>query len=1591
MKNINIILLLATFFLLPKLQFAQTVLLKTDTVAVPCTSTDTFLVPVKVINFNNLGGLQFTMEWDVTLSKYIHIQDFNPLLLNGFVGMDTLPTNLSNGQLTFAWLDPSGLTIPNNGNNTLFNIAFVRLNGAYSPVAFDTTASPNPPPTAIAVSNANFSPVPYTLAIGGVQTIDEILPVITCPASVTVSSNSPVAISNIAPGSVSDDCGIDFTGWGSTGATTVGFMPDPNASGAVFNVGVSTVTYRTQDLGGNTATCSFTIDVQFDPSASDTLTFLASSGTANCNQVFFTDITTNNFDSIFGAQFSLQWLTSVLKFDSVGMFNAALNIQDGNFNISFTQNSNTPGNGNLSFGWNSDNFSAGTTVPDGTKLFRVYFTVTGAFGATSNIDFVNFPAALLSIDPSLSPIATNYIGGQFGVTDNILPVIQCPPSQTITAIGQQSATVTGLAPLTLTDNCAGTVALTYAPASVGSGNGVGPANGTYPGGTTVVTYTAADNAGNIASCTFTVVVDQGSVFELQIDSFAYNCGGSTSISIPFRVENFEDIAGMNFRVEWDPTVISYTGFGSVFPGMGITGASFPSASTTAPTGFLNFLSVSPAGQWPNIPDGGIVFALNFTVLNPNATTDLSFAQPLNAINGSFAPAPFQFIDGHFESVDNSAPVLTCPAPQTVPATANCAATVVLPAATATDACGTVASVVNNAPSNNLFPAGPTTVVYTATDDSGNSSTCSTTVTVNANTALQVVNCPTNPIVIQATQDCSAPLAYPLISAINPCVSNANFNYNYNNPVGTIRPVGTTTVVATATQLGNGGGFVTCTFQVEIVDAAAPVLTCPEDMTIETVDEACFVLNPTVPFPTVADNCDQNLTATIDPDFLDTLVVGQNTLIFLATDAAGNVGVCNFIVTVRDGIAPQIKCPDNVELMASANCSAVATWNPPIVSDNCTAVPDLSISGSAASGDQFITGVTTIVYEVTDISGNTTTCSFTVTVLENTPPVISNCPNNIFLLLPANKCDTIINWTAPQVTDNCGIDTFYTNIMPGTVFPAGVDTVIYTAIDYAGNITTCSFIVSALDAIAPVFTSFPNDITINNADPCGAPLNIPEPTASDNCDPDPVISYSGFLQGTFPIGVTKIEFLVKDASGNTTKDTLVVTVNALTVPSFTNIPANQTIEACFTIATWVEPLAQGFCEPPVVTFSQASGSTFQLGTTVVTYTATEASGNVITATFSITVVDTQAPVLTCPQNVVVNTAGEIISDPSGAINFVDPIDGCQGVLLNMDWPTVTDNCDLDPNLLNISGPPPAGQLTPGTYTSVFRATDESGNTSTCSLMINVQLFAIGTPSVDPNPGCEGETVVLTVPDYPGATYTWTGPQTSYPNASTITILSLSAGNAGMYSVSAALNGCTSASAPVTVVMAVKPVSNDDLDYTMNISDTLTATSVLLNDVFALPSDVVLTLQTELTGLTFNAADGTFTYINSGAAGSFSFVYELCSAACPELCDMATVTINVGDNTCDFVPNIFTPNGDGTNDFFVIPCLYSGLFRENTLVIYNQWGDKVFETKGYENTPGKAWNGTLNNEAGVELPDGVYYYIFKQDAGSKALKGFVHIYR
>jgi len=122
---------------------------------------------------------------------------------------------------------------------------------------------------------------------------------------------------------------------------------------------------------------------------------------------------------------------------------------------------------------------------------------------------------------------------------------------------------------------------------------------------------------------------------------------------------------------------------------------------------------------------------------------------------------------------------------------------------------------------------------------------------------------------------------------------------------------------------------------------------------------------------------------------------------------------------------------------------------------------------------------------------------------------------------------------------------------------------------------------------------------------------------------------------------------------------------------------------------------------------------------------------------------------------------------------------------------------------------------------------------------------------------------------------------------------------------------------------------------------------------------------------NNNNGTFDYTpNTGFYGEDEFVYEVCSVVCPDLCETATATITVvGERTCN-PPTIFTPNNDGTNDYFEINCL--DFFPDSKILIFNRWGDKVFEEQPYSNN----WDGTYN---GGELPVGSYYYILDLNDG------------
>ena len=94
-------------------------------------------------------------------------------------------------------------------------------------------------------------------------------------------------------------------------------------------------------------------------------------------------------------------------------------------------------------------------------------------------------------------------------------------------------------------------------------------------------------------------------------------------------------------------------------------------------------------------------------------------------------------------------------------------------------------------------------------------------------------------------------------------------------------------------------------------------------------------------------------------------------------------------------------------------------------------------------------------------------------------------------------------------------------------------------------------------------------------------------------------------------------------------------------------------------------------------------------------------------------------------------------------------------------------------------------------------------------------------------------------------------------------------------------------------------------------------------------------------------------------------------------------------CLSIYNEFSPNDDGVNDFFVIDCINQ--YTNNTLEIFNRWGNRVYKKKGYNNTWDGVSTGRATVNAGEKLPVGTYYYVLDLGDGSKPKKGWIYINR
>jgi hypothetical protein len=305
-------------------------------------------------------------------------------------------------------------------------------------------------------------------------------------------------------------------------------------------------------------------------------------------------------------------------------------------------------------------------------------------------------------------------------------------------------------------------------------------------------------------------------------------------------------------------------------------------------------------------------------------------------------------------------------------------------------------------------------------------------------------------------------------------------------------------------------------------------------------------------------------------------------------AAGGAGKCKDTCVLT--------CPSDITQQNDVGlCGAVVNFTPS--SSACG-----SVTCAPPAGSFFNVGSTT----VTCTAAAGPTCSFNVTVTDSDPPILDSCPKSINASTE-DKC-IVINYTTPTATDNCGTASVTCTPPSGFCFPVGTTTVTCVASDSSPDSADaeCTFTVT-VDS-CPI--SCPANIVVaNDANQCGAVVNF-SATAPKACG---MVICSPPSGSFFPVGTTTVACST-EMGGNCG---FTVTVNDTQPPALT-CPANIIVVG--TVATYPPPTASDNCPGVTATCTPASGSTFPAGTTTVTCTATDASGNTAACSFGVTTFD-----------------------------------------------------------------------------------------------------------------------------------------------------------------------------------------------------------------------------------------------------------------------------------------------------------------------------------------------------------------------------------
>lgn len=642
--------------------------------------------------------------------------------------------------------------------------------------------------------------------------------------------------------------------------------------------------------------------------------------------------------------------------------------------------------------------------------------------------------------------------------------------------------------------------------------------------------------------------------------------------------------------------------------------------------------------------------------------------------------------------------------------------------------------------------GTAVVTFTATDACGN--------TVSSAATFSIVDS-TPPAVTQEAADvtyaCDVPDLPMLLqnwldaqggaTAEDPC-SGVSWSHDFNGFPGGCNGSGTVLVTFTATDDCGHSTHTTASFT--IVDNEAPEIT-------KEAEDRQANCNPDEDYPELvnwlmqhgyAEATDHCGPVNWSNDFPGILIdscghTKSYTVTFTASDDCGNSTATTATFSIIDTMPPDIlteagdltlECdlqanqqPD-LQSWLDANAGAVAL-------DHCSAVT-WTHDFTALLPDCGHTGHATVTFTATDACGNSARTTATFRIVDTTPPVFDHVPTDSTLSCEASfPTDDIVVFDACD--SQLDIELIET-LTPGNCASEYSLTKTWIATDDCGNSIAASQTLTIVDETAPQIMGVPTDETIRCTDQVPAPAQV---IVTDNCDSNPDLDFSEMTVGSACQRRIIRIWTATDDCGNSDSAQQTITVIDDVAPHI-SCPPDTTIE-CDASA---DPAFTGYASAA----DECSGITlltWQDDTLVIdtcsyrierNWTAADSCGNVASCIQNITVTDTQAPVLTPVDTLLIGLmSGDTISMECDDL-----------ILLGLSAVAVSDNCDSHPDYEMLENVFSQDCLTAGykaLMECIWKATDNCGNTA--SLVIYVKVFDHTPPVIvcppDTTAQCEAD--------------------------------------------------------------------------------------------------------------------------------------------------------------------------------------------------------------------------------------------------------------